>query len=499
MEILRDDLNASTAELRRVRDNTNKAISDAQAQNQREIQRVSALHQQKEDALQRQLGNLSGELKNSIVSHRKEMQVQSKKFYDELEKQSAEFHETLEQELQEQSTEFYEALDNQNVNLTKKIERVADWTRNELQKQNDKFDKITQKQQKQIDATRKDVDGIINRLRDDDERAALLEKELSQIIKVLDKEIPHAKFAPGKMEELKNDYVKVCKSGYSAASKVAILHGVLSGLMKLEEEVMIAQQKFDALHAMVLQAARTLLETMQNNRENIYFTDENDKIRKKFDGTDAQVEIDYWMRGEYSKLENRATELKNQLENNKTSLSEDDIKTILDNTLTIQLEQNKMVQEAIARGKASHIRAEMADIIIAELKKNFFTVDQDQRGYETSDQRKAYLVKLRDISGTEVVVWIHPGEESYQNSIIINTKDAFFQDDVSIQQRAQSINKILKEAGLNISNAECEDSAMPDPIEEIFELREILKSGGKGIPQSALKKAGLNSLSGYLP
>jgi len=87
-------------------------------------------------------------------------------------------------------------------------------------------------------------------------------------------------------------------------------------------------------------------------------------------------------------------------------------------------------------------------------------VDTEDATYEASDQRKAYVVKVKNIAGDEVVTVIAPEAEFGANSISINTFSDKAIDEKLTQAQAKAIFDALKDEGVSGSGTiECKENA----------------------------------------
>ena len=125
----------------------------------------------------------------------------------------------------------------------------------------------------------------------------------------------------------------------------------------------------------------------------------------------------------------------------------------------------------------------MADVVIGTLERQGFNVMEN--GYEKDDQRSVYMVKLKNIADTEIVVAIAPDDETHKNTISVNSYGPEAITEEATQERFTSIQKSLKQAGLQMGEITCNEKG----IDARYDVETLIKHGGKGIPKKVLEQA----------
>jgi hypothetical protein len=123
----------------------------------------------------------------------------------------------------------------------------------------------------------------------------------------------------------------------------------------------------------------------------------------------------------------------------------------------------------------------MADIVVSSLSDLGYTLVDPQTDaiYEGDDQRKAYVVKVKNLAGDEVVTVISPEKEFGTNSISINAFSDILVDETAAQQNAKAVFESLEASGIKgLGEFECKSKAKS----EYRNLKEIKQ---RGIPQSS--------------
>ena len=369
--------------------------------------------------------------------------------------------------LQKQREEFLELQRRQKKEFDKEIDDLKKWTEIRLRRQREEYLEIASKHQREISLLKAQVKAIFEKDAKKEIRAKTFLEDLEKLVVDTDLTLPHAKFALGKLQRIK-DKIAMARNNLEAGSSEAALAGLQTAyfdLVDLREEVLRKKSEFDLAYLNTLEAVKTLLKIVRKNRG----------IRMEDDqGKEIELETDFWTNGEYLKLQREIEFLEQTLRQRYDTLSIDEVNIINDQLSTLTEKHQKLLKEATERIVASQARAEIADIVREQLEKQGFTIIN--RGYEAQDQRKAYILKAKNIAGTEVVVLINPDKERHNvNSVNIAFSDASYVSEESLYERAKEITDPLAELGLEISPPE-KDREKID-ISEIYDTEAILRSG----------------------
>jgi len=241
-------------------------------------------------------------------------------------------------------------------------------------------------------------------------------------------------------------------------------------------EVQNASERFERIYSLSLENANALLNNVRKNRT----------LEMEEGDSSSKQEVDYWTDGRFSTLEQTVEEQLEQLKTQKEELNFENCEKALDYLGQFAHEQEQLINEAVERIVSSQVRAEMGDVVVNVLEDQGFSLSNDEVGYTENDQRKSYLFKLENRSGTKVVTVISPSEETYENVISINTYDGFH-DEAAERLRNREICQALSDSGLNPNETQC----LPESVFEFKDVGSILKEDGKGIPQKALERTGM--------
>ena len=167
----------------------------------------------------------------------------------------------------------------------------------------------------------------------------------------------------------------------------------------------------------------------------------------------VELDVDFWSNGEFSEYEREIKKLENKLVKDKNTLSIKQVKEILDQIVVLKPKMDQIVDTASRNILSSQLRVNIAELVVESLESQGFVLDDST--YEGNDERSNYVVKVKNIAGSEVVTIISPVEEEFgKNSVSINSFDETFVDESTLRQRANDIVTILNEAGLQVGAPE---------------------------------------------
>jgi TolA-binding protein len=493
------------------------AIVASRRERQAEINRIQAMHDRRERELQQQIAGLNSSIASAVGQHRNEMQRQSAGFYERLDKQSQAFDRrlvqqarTFDERLNEQSEAFDERLNEQSEAFDRRlneqseafddaIQTLAGQTAEAIDATHRHIAAVAEEHQRQIDDLNASVDeinnelaGINSRFQSEEAKAKLLTDELNAMLSLV-AAMQHEKYAPAKLKAVADKTKGI--ENLPAAAVCALAHGAIRELIALSAEIERARMEYECKHSLVFDAIVAILKIMHENRKSVCFSSDNAEIRDE-QGSPVPIELDFWSEGEYGELERQLETLRERVMKgiDDPAFSDNDLDKALKEAEKINLRQRAIVGECIVKGNASQVRAALADSAVESLTGQLFEVVE--RGYETSDQRLSYIVKLRNqTTRTDLLVVIHQGDESTENLVTVVTTRTDVVSEAAMEQRAREINKSLSEAGINIEGdiARMNEEGI-SALGEIYDDATVLKSkerGGRKIPDETLRKAGL--------
>jgi len=464
----------------RIRDLENQNIN-TQRQNQQLQDAINKAHQD----FQRNIAAANAENINRENRH--------KKVIESLTSDIKEVEKANQRRIEQQRQAFEKAMDKQNAKFDKRINELAEWTEEELEKQRNEYLEITDNLEAEINniqedvaTLRDDVDALISTENERRQRSQNRLIDLNKLIKEVDSEYPHQRFTPGELNEIKsiaNDAQSALNNANAQEASVYIREG-LKELTKLREKILRKQMEYDITYSEALKRLTSLLERVKNQDVPL-----NEEGQKRIN-TDELRKIDFWTEGEYSKYEEELNKVKKELEKNKDSMTLAEVQREFERIGQLENELNRILKKATNSLLASMEREDIAEKLAEELSdpNGYYT---DENGFESSDPRKSYLVSTRlneHPESPQIVVVIEPQEISdsgYQNMLVVNTTGSGSDEEKRL--RAARIAAVLKSIDIEIGNTTCVDS---NHIKELEgdKVKEIVRRGSSGIPKHIKKR-----------
>lgn len=395
-----------------------------------------------------------------------------------LESDMAELDRTHRQALKKQSEEFYK-------NLTE----LKDWTEHSINNLEMRVEENFEKQQKQIEHQKQRIEALYQKERNENQKAKLMLRDLNILVAAIGERCNHNKFAEGKWNQLNRRVHNLSNANVPAVSIISEAMNITNDLWDLEEDVLKAQLKYEVIHNMILNEATELLQTMSKNRTDVFYTDEEGKRMQDETGKDIKLEIDFWTKDDYRKLEERATDLKNEIETKKEhpNLTEERLKEIREELNHIKQEQNELVKLALKRGFASEERVKISEDIINALEEQGFTLSKldngefahdYMKGEILADQREGVFAVLKqEKTGTEISVIIHPDESLTSNHIVFQRNDESNLTPDELRRSIEGVKIIIESKGYKMGDVASPKGTGDNKQVELADANALAKTG----------------------
>lgn len=293
--------------------------------------------------------------------------------------------------------------------------------------------------------------------------------DLTKILEETDL-LPHQRFAPGGMDKVSR-HVDDARQNLKSESADAALSTAQTAYWKLADlraDVIAKEQEFMLVHQAAIQAARELLEEARSNRKHQL------EVGEGMDRSVHELEVDHWTRGELSTFEKELRDLEKRLIDGKETLTIKEARQILEDLDAMKSRSMEIVEHARQNILASQVRCNIAELAAEALNPEGF--DIVDAAYAGGDERNAYVVKVRNIAGSEVVTVITPVDGEYgKNEISIHSHDKTFVDESVLMQRSCEIVEVLKGQGLLAGTPQC----MGDADQSCFDLDAVRRNGLK--------------------
>ncbi|MEK7256003.1 MAG: hypothetical protein AAB316_14725 [Bacteroidota bacterium] len=438
IQILREDLDVArkqicdlSAQRKNMTDELQRAREEGKAQ-------VANLQTQMEKRRQEQakvVENLQSDIKEVAAQHHRDMAAHREEFVREM------------LSLETRTDQKYESL--------------RDWTHNRLEHQRAEHNRLALRQQRQNRELKRQIEQIQQREETRSAKAKDYVSDLQRLVESAEQNLPHEKFAPGKMEKIRRQLAAAERQWQEdlPATAAATAQQALFDLMDLEEEVMKKELDFELLHGAAIECTSGLFEAVRRNR------------MVEVQSGAAGQEVNFWTEGRYDKMELEIAEVKQRLETEKNTLDADEIQSMLIRLDEMAGRQESLIKEAVERIISSQLRAEMGDSVVDTLNKQGFRMVLDDCGYFEQDQRKAFTVNMQNRSGTKIVTVISPDEKTYENIMSVNTYDEHIYDENVLTTRSEEILSALRGAGLQTGATICSEQGAP----EFYEPKKFLQ------------------------
>lgn len=438
--------------------------------------------------LQSQMNNVEREAKEAA---RREAEKRVNALRREMEKLEDNFNfqiQGLEHDMAEMDKAHRQAMKIQSEEFYKNLTDLKDWTEQSINDLETRVEENFERQQKQIDHQKQRIETLYQKERNENQKAKLMLRDLKILVVAIGQRCNHNKFAEGKWNQLNRRAQNLSNANVPAVSIISEAMNITNDLWDLEEDVLKAQLKYEVIHSMILNEATELLQTMSKNRTDVYCTDEEGKRLQDETGKDIKLEIDFWTKDDYKKLEERAKDLKNEIETKKEhpNLTEERLKEIREELNLIKQEQNELVKLALKRGFASEERVKISEDIINALEEQGFTLcklDNGEfahdymKGEIVADQREGVFAVLKNGNGMEVSLIIHPDESLTTNHIVFQRNDESNVTPDELRRSIEGVKKIIESKGYKMGDVASPKGTGDNKQVELADANALAKTG----------------------
>lgn len=454
IEIARDDIRDLRRQISTMNNNHADSIREARRRNEDEINKLRRRNEERESAMNGRISSMSTDMRQMRIRHDEAIKKQASDFYVAQQQQSKEF-------MQVQRATYNQ--------LSQSIQET-----------NQYVESIRRLHEQQLGQIRNQVNSMLARQQHTQQQAAQLLNDLQCEIAMV-QAMPYKKFGLKQMNQILSHVQGL--NALPPESQMGIAHTAIRDLIVLEEEIEAERFRYEAIHLQILQSIDTLLNDIHSNRRSLHLSDDDA----------APLDVDFWADNGYSDLESSLINIRANLVDNYHN-PEFDTDTLLEVAQMVEdmeKQQEELVYAAVERANSSAMRASIAEKV-AEVLHDSHCYEVVDYGYEKQDQRKSFLVKLRNPdNNSEVVVLIYP-ESSTRQQLILKTKTNGYISEIDLYTRAVEINAELKAAGIQINADPCEVTAGNEhSLDELYDIAAILHENGEGIPQQVLQNAQL--------
>lgn len=439
-------------------------------------------------SLEHQMNNVEREAKETA---RREAEKRVNALRREMESMEDNFNfkiQGLEDDIAEMDLAHRQAMKKQSEEFYKNLSQLRDWTEQSIDELESRVEVKFEKQQKQIEQQKQRIDALYQKERDENQKAKFMLRDLKILVAAIGERCNHNKFAEGRWKQLNEDVQRLSSSNVPASSIISQAMNLTNALWHMEEDVLKAQLKFEVIHNLILNEATELLQTMSKNRTDVYYTNEEGKRIQDENGKDIKLEIDFWTKDDYKILEERAKDLKNEIETKKEhpNLTEERLKEIRRELNDIKQQQNDLVKLALKRGFASEERVQISEDIINALEEQGFTLSKldngefahdYMKGEILADQREGVFAVLKNGNGMEVSVIIHPDESLTSNHIVFQRNDESNLTPDELRRSIEGVKKIIESKGYKMGDVASPKGTGDSKQIELADANALAKTG----------------------
>ena len=238
--------------------------------------------------------------------------------------------------------------------------------------------------------------------------------DVKMIWQQIEENYQHERFAPGQLVALHRELdiaSRNIKTGLTEAA-IAVTQKAYLSLVDLRVELEQKEQEWLLFYNATLEELRSLIAEVQANRECEV------EIGQGEDAQKFRLAVDYWTTGRLKRHEQELQQMETRLISEANILSLAQLKAIGGQIEALQPQLGEIVEQARTEILSSQMRAEIADRVADVLGgMGYILIQPSDALYEGEDQRQAYVLKLKDVNGGEVVTIISPEKEFGVNQI----------------------------------------------------------------------------------
>lgn len=444
-------LREQESRLRSISQDLPERLNAVRQQAQRDFQQRLAPLEKRNQEQQKEVQNLRSNLRNMELETNQRLQQQRQEFQkkiqdsqqsqtEALKRESAQLNASMKQGFKQQREEY--------LNLTRQQRQEY---LNLINQQDSKFTNLIQQErearQQGQQILQQQINQVVSNVEQEKQRKQTIAENLLNDLDIIWEQInlgyQHQRFTPGRLNDLKRNLEfsrSNINSGITEAA-IATCQQTYLDLADLRLKLEQKEQEWQLYYHATLTDLGSLITEVRANRECEL------EVGELGEGEKFQVEVDYWVNGRLSDYEKQLTSLEKQLKDGEKTLTTEEIKEIGQKIAQLEPVLGDIVEQAKLAILSSQLRVEIADRVVETLSSLGYTMNDAV--YEGEDDRNAYVVKMHNIAGDEVVTVITPEKEFGTNSVSINTFSSTILDEKATQQQAKAIFEVLEEEGVN--------------------------------------------------
>lgn len=397
------------------------------------------------DDIMRQCGAMMDRVSSRMDSRFRSMDSRIQNLGEEM----ANYEKSVQRELSRQQDSFRKGLSDLSKNMSdmgvKISQRFADMQKN----MQDSF-RLTNER---INQLRADTDNKINALssrvtalEEKEKYAATLTRQMLDYTEIQQESIEnvpmHERFAPGKLNEMRNQIRSVNEDYANGAFQAALprARDAVDQLSRLRIEVECAYNEWEQMRISALSMAREISSRIENNRQ----IPGVDIDGKEIPGVD--LDTDYWSEGKLGRLAESLNHDIAILEKDDCTWTTQELRTWLEtNADQYQATLHDICGNTRLSALLSQFRTDMGDTISEALKNQGFELSAGATEplFEDLDPRKPLIADFESVDGAHVAFKIIPDIANFKNYFEIHSFDANAIPESQLRDRQKAINGIL--------------------------------------------------------
>jgi hypothetical protein len=459
-------LREQESRLRSVQRDLPERLNAVRQEAQREFQQRLAPLEQRARQQEQESQRLRSSLKDLEQNTQKRLKQQREEFQSAVRDAEYRQQQALQRETQRLESAMKQGFEQQRSEYLRITQQQRQEYTQLISQQDQKFTRLVaeerQARERGQQILQQQIDLVVSNLGQERERKAKLAGDLLADVEAIwsqiDRDYQHARFAPGKLADLRRG-LEMARSNLQAGvteAAIATTQQTYLDLADLRLELEQKEQEWLLLYNAAWEDLRSLIAEVQANRQCEV------EVGSEGEAETFKLEVDYWAKGRLSEYEQQLDALKSQLKAGESTLTTEQVKELCDKIVGLQPVLGEIVEQAKLTILSSQLRVEIADRVVSVLSDLGYSLENPKSDsvYEGDDQRNAYVVKVKNIAGDEVVTVISPEQEFGANSVSINTFSQTFVDETATQQNARAIFEALEEEGVQAKGQmECREQA----------------------------------------
>ncbi len=230
-----------------------------------------------------------------------------------------------------------------------------------------------------------------------------------------------ARFCPEESADIRRRLAAV-EANPDSEGTVALATDLIIRIQSAAEEATRCKMIYDAIRTQALENLRTVLGEVNSNRIT--------RVPNPADASDvAELETDFWSRGEYSAVQ---TELENLERELATEPSLERVKEIGARTAELHERAENLVQAAARQAILSENRVTVTEDIVTALRRQGWEIERRADGTDAvdfvggevdADWREGFFAVVKSAQGDNISIVVEPDENGLENRLVFHRND----------------------------------------------------------------------------